>query len=139
MTGSIPNGNFRLECILGIFAKIGHGEVRVYRGTGVSRGVRRTTWDRSLKNWELQTPCFEEFSGERTLWDSSLPVSLPLWDTPALLTPPLPLPQKDPEKEGPERDGLQALLGGSRKAPPKKGALARAFSARFSEPSNLTR
>ena len=41
--------------------KIGHGEVRVYRGTGVSRGVRRTTWDRSLKNWEPQIPCFEEF------------------------------------------------------------------------------
>ena len=27
--------------------KVGHGEVRVYRGTGVSRGVRRTTWERS--------------------------------------------------------------------------------------------
>ena len=39
----------------------GQGEVRVYKGTGVSRGVRRTTWERSLKNWELQTPCFEEF------------------------------------------------------------------------------
>ena len=33
------------------------------------------------------------FSGEWTLGDSSLPVSLTLWDTPALLTPPLPLPQ----------------------------------------------
>ena len=37
----------------------------MYRGTGVSHGVRRTTWDRSLKNWELQMmdqiPCFEEF------------------------------------------------------------------------------
>ena len=43
------------------FAIFGHGEVRVYRGTGVSRGVRRTTWDRSLENWELQIPCFEEF------------------------------------------------------------------------------
>ena len=41
----------------------GHGEVRVYRGTGVSRGVRRTTWERSLKNWELQISCFEEFLG----------------------------------------------------------------------------
>ena len=39
---------------------VGHGEVRVYRGTGVSRGVRRTTWERSLQNWELQISCFEE-------------------------------------------------------------------------------
>ena len=71
---------------------LGHGEVRVYRGTGVSHGVRRTTWDRSLKNWELQIPCFEDFSGEGTLWDSSLPVSLTLWDTPALLRPHFPSP-----------------------------------------------
>ena len=35
----------------------------------------------------------KSFSGEGTLWDSSLPVSLTLWDTPALFTPPLPLPQ----------------------------------------------
>ena len=77
----------------------GHGEARVYRGTGVSCGVRRTTWDRSLKNWELQIPCFEEFSGEGTLWDSSLPVSLTLRDTPALYTPRLPL-RKDYETSG---------------------------------------
>ena len=51
-------------CQNGAFGKrsfFGHGEIRVYRGTGVSHGVRRTTWDRSLKNWELQIPCFEEF------------------------------------------------------------------------------
>ena len=66
----------------------------MYRGTGVSRGVRRTTWERSLKIWELQISCFEEFWGvERTFWDSSLLVSLTLWDTPTLFTPPLPLPQ----------------------------------------------
>ena len=35
----------------------------------------------------------KSFSGEGTLWDSSLPVSLTLWDTPALFTPPLPLPK----------------------------------------------
>ena len=35
----------------------------------------------------------KSFSGEGTLWDSSLPVSLTLWDTPALSTPPLPLPR----------------------------------------------
>ena len=40
----------------------------------------------------------KSFSGEGTLWDSSLPVSLTLGDTPALLTPPLPLPQKSPEQ-----------------------------------------
>ena len=40
----------------------------MYRGTGVSRGVRGTTWERSLKNWELQFPCFEEFfQGGNTL------------------------------------------------------------------------
>ena len=48
----------------------------MYRGTGVSRGVRRTTWDRSLKNWELQIPCFEEFFwGGNTL--GLVPASLP--------------------------------------------------------------
>ena len=56
--------------------RIGHGEVRVYRGTGVSRGVRRTTWERSLKNWELQIPCFKEFFwGRNTL--KLVPASLP--------------------------------------------------------------
>ena len=39
----------------------GHGEVRVYKGTGASRGVRRTTWERSLKKWELQIHSFKEF------------------------------------------------------------------------------
>ena len=57
-------------------AQIGHREVRVYRGTGVSRGVRRTTWERSLKIWELQIPCFEEFFwGGNTL--GLVPASLP--------------------------------------------------------------
>ena len=55
---------------------LGHGEVRVYRGTGVSRGVRRTTWERSLKIWELQISCFEEFlGGENVL--GLVPGSLP--------------------------------------------------------------
>ena len=36
----------------------------------------------------------KSFGVERTFWDSSLLVSLTLWDTPALFTPPLPLPQK---------------------------------------------
>ena len=56
---------------------LGHGEVRVYRGTGVPRGVRRTTWERSLKNWELQISCFEELlDGENVL--GLVPASLPL-------------------------------------------------------------
>ena len=83
----------------GLPAHFGHGEVRVYRGMGVSCGMRRTTWDRSLKNWQLQILVLKSFSGEGTLWDSSLPVSLTLWDTPALSTPPLRLPQSLPEKK----------------------------------------
>ena len=48
----------------------------MYRGTGVSPGVRRTTWERSLKNWELQISCFEEFlGGENVL--GLVPASLP--------------------------------------------------------------
>ena len=45
-----------------------------------------------FKNGSYKFPCFKEFSGEGTLWDSSLPVALALWDTPVLCTPPLPLP-----------------------------------------------
>ena len=53
-----------------------HGEVRVYRGTGVSRGVQRTTWERSLKIGKLQIPCFEGFFwGGNTL--GLIPASLP--------------------------------------------------------------
>ena len=52
------------------------GAVRVYRGTGVSCRVRRTTWERSLKKWELEIPCFEEFfGGGNTL--ALVPASLP--------------------------------------------------------------
>ena len=48
----------------------------MYRGTGVSHGVLRTTWDRSLENWELQIPSFEEFFwGGNTL--GLVPASLP--------------------------------------------------------------
>ena len=36
----------------------------------------------------------KSFSGEGTVWESSLPVSLTLWDTPALFTTPRPLPQR---------------------------------------------
>ena len=53
------------------------------------------------------------FSGDGTLLDSSLPVSLTLWDTPALFTPPLPLPQNfgnDLQKKNPN-EGVQAHVG----------------------------
>ena len=46
---------------LSLFVLLIGREARVYRGTGVSRGVRRTTCERSLKFWELQIPCFEQF------------------------------------------------------------------------------
>ena len=65
-----------LEGLPGCNSDFGHGELRVYRGTGVSRGVRRTTWERSLKTWELQISCFEEFlGGENVL--GLVPASLP--------------------------------------------------------------
>ena len=57
-------------------ACLGHGEVRVYRGTGVSRRVRQTIWERSLKNWELQISCFEEFLGGENVLGLA-PASLP--------------------------------------------------------------
>ena len=67
-----------------VFA-IGHWKHN--RGTGVARRVQPATQERSIKRWE------QSFSGERTLWDLSLLVSLTLWDTPVLLcTPTSPLP-----------------------------------------------
>ena len=75
--------------------RFGHGEVRVYRGTGVSRGVRRTNRERSLKKWELSNSLvLKSFWVETTFWDSSLLVSLTLWVTPVLFMPPLPLAQE---------------------------------------------
>ena len=76
--------------------KFGHGEVRVYRGTGVSRGVRRTTWERSLEIWELPIPCFEEFFwGGNTL--GLVPASLPhaLGNACTFYTPTSPPPKSD--------------------------------------------
>ena len=49
-------------------AILGNGEVRVYKGTVVSRGVWRTTWERSLEKWGLQIHSFKEvFWGRNTL------------------------------------------------------------------------
>ena len=44
------------------------------------------------KNGSSKSLVLKSLSGEGTLWDSSLPVALTLWDTPVLCTPPLPLP-----------------------------------------------
>ena len=68
------------------------GSTGVQRYGRVSRGVRQTTWERSLKNWSSKSLVLKSFWVERTFWDSSLLVSLTLWDTPVLFTPPLPLP-----------------------------------------------
>ena len=57
-----------------------------------STGVQRYGRDPS-KIGSSKFLVFKSFSGQGTLWDSSLPVSLTLWDTPALSAPPLPLPQ----------------------------------------------
>ena len=92
---------------------IGHGEVRVYRG--VSRGVQRTTWGRSLKNWELQISCFWRVLGvERTFWDSSLLVSLTLSDTPVLFTPPTSPPPINTEVSEEVSRALRALWNGEK-------------------------
>ena len=45
-------------------------------------------------------PLLKSFSGEGTLWDSSLSVPLMLWDTPVVCTPPLPLSQLGFGKRG---------------------------------------
>ena len=71
-----PSGRSILLPQILFFPFLGHGEVRVYRGTGVSRRVLRTTWERSLKNWELQIFCFEEFWGGETVL-GLVPASLP--------------------------------------------------------------
>ena len=46
-----------------------------------------------LKNESSKSLVLKTFSGESTVWDSSLLVSLTLWDTPVLCTPPLPFTQ----------------------------------------------
>ena len=45
------------------------------------------------KNGSSKSLVLKSFSGEGTLWDASLPVTLTLWDTPVPCTPPLPLSQ----------------------------------------------
>ena len=45
------------------------------------------------RNGSSKSLVLKSSSGKRTLWDSSLPVTLTLWDTPVLCTPPLPLSQ----------------------------------------------
>ena len=54
--------------------------------------MRRTTWE--SQKGSSKSLVLKSFSGERTLWDSSLLVTLTLWDTPVLFYAPLPLSQK---------------------------------------------
>ena len=68
--------------------KYGCTEVRVYPaecGEQLGRDPPKIGSSKSL--------VLKSFSREGTLWDSSLLVTLTLWDTPVLFTPPLPLPQ----------------------------------------------
>ena len=51
------------------------------------------------KNGSSKSLVLKSFSGEGTLWDSSLPVALTLWDTLPLCTLPLPLSQKKKRAE----------------------------------------
>ena len=70
-------------------SQVGQGEVQMYPtecGEQLGTDPSKIGSSKSL--------VLKSFSGEGTLWDSSLPVSLTLWDTPALFTPPLPLRQK---------------------------------------------
>ena len=77
-----------------VTGKYGCTEVRVYPaecGEQLGTDLSKVGSSKSL--------VLKSFPGEGTLWDSSLPVSLTLWDTPALFTPPLLLPQSLPEKK----------------------------------------
>ena len=100
LKGTVPKGSAAQS---GPFPKKGVG-------TGVSRRVWRTTWERSLKNWELQIPCFEEFFWGGNTLGLVLPSLLALWDTPVLFTPPLPLPQKPPGLETPRLSFSQLII-----------------------------
>ena len=66
----------------------------MYRGWGVSRKVRPTTWKRFLKKESSKPLVLKSYSEEGTLWDSSQLVSLTIWDMPALFTTPIPLEQR---------------------------------------------
>ena len=95
--------------------KLWHGEVRVYRevrvypaecGEQLGRDPSKIGCSKSL--------VLKGFSREGTLWDSSPPVSLTLWDAPALFTPPLPLPQLKPPFVSPRLDFPKLLRSPSR-------------------------
>ena len=62
--------------------KYGCRKLRVH-----SSAWRQQLGRRSLKQWELVLKVLFCFLGERTFWDSSLVVSLTLWDEPVLCTP----------------------------------------------------
>ena len=97
-TKKVPNwGHVKID----FFQSLGPWVTLVWRrgSTGVERyGCIPQSGANNLGEIPQKTgapnPLFlKSFSGERTLWDSSLPIALTLWDTPVLCTPPLPLSQ----------------------------------------------
>ena len=89
--------------------KYGCTEVRVYPaecGEQLGRDPSKIGSSKSL--------VLKSFWVERTFWDSSLLVSLTLWDTPVLFTPPLPLPQLNPslKSSGASRGSFTGFLHG---------------------------
>ena len=81
--------------------KYGRTVVRVYPaecGEQLGRGPLKIGSSKSL--------VLKSFWVERTFWDSSLPVSFTHWDTPALLTPPLPLPQVKFRSQSGQKSGI---------------------------------
>ena len=84
----VATGSQNVRGLSLVTGKYGCTEVRVYPAEcGEQLGTDPS------KIGSSKSLVLKGFSGEGTLWDSSLPVSLTLWDTPALFTPPLPLPQ----------------------------------------------
>ena len=107
-------------CQFLVTGKYGCTEVRVYPAEcGEQLGTDPSKIE-SSKSLVLKS-----FSGEGTLWDSSLPVSLTLWDTPALFTPPLPLPQNFPQEKNRLTTCHRKLLGGSLRGVWLRGAWIR--------------
>ena len=82
------------------------------------------------KNGSSKSLVLKSGSGEGTLWDSSLPISLTVLDAPVLCTPPLPLSQlylwfhfllQDPPDPGRVLEGFQkGSMKGSLKGPLKR-------------------
>ena len=85
----IQFGSVILLCVMVLLlatGKYGCRKVRVYPAESGEQLGRDPS-----KNGTSKFLVLESFSFEGTLWDSSLPVAITLWDTPVLCTPLLPL------------------------------------------------